>query len=98
MRKKILSLFTLFIVWLFIFPKYSLASSITLSSSQTSILAPDEEFVVNVNLSVSTSNSTVYYLRGEFYQQGTFSYCGFTWNGTGWYNGSYTSNGWVNLL
>lgn len=95
--KRISSIIFILILFLFVFPRCSEASSITFSSPQTSITGPDEEFVVNVNLSVNAQNGTVYYLRGEFYQQNTSSYCGFTWNGNSWYNGPY-STGWDKFL
>ncbi len=89
--------FLLGILFLF-FPQEIIASSIAISSSQTSLSAPNEEFVVSANLSVSAPNGTTYYLRGEFYLPDTSAYCGFTWNGQSWYNGPYTSSeGWKNL-
>ena len=73
------------------------AAGFTLSSAQTSINAGDE-FNVNVNFSISAANGTIYYLRGAFYQT-SGNYCGFTWNGSNWYNGPYTANnGWQQLL
>ncbi len=73
------------------------AAGFTLSSTQTSINAGDE-FNVNVNFSISIANGTTYYLRGAFYQT-SGNYCGFTWNGSNWYNGPYTANnGWQQLL
>lgn len=85
--------FGLIFLW---FPSNVLASSITYSSSQTNI-GVDDEFIVNAQLTINASNGSIYYLRGEFYQN-EGSYCGFTWNGNSWYNGPYNNEGWKNLL
>lgn len=74
------------------------AITTTTSSSQTSILDTDE---YNVNATITTTNvadGTKYYLRGEFFKPTTTKYCGFTWNGTSWFNGPFTSQGWLSLL
>lgn len=68
----------------------------SLSSSQSNLNAGDE-FNVDVNFSISSADGTSYYLRGEFYKEGTSSYCGYTWNGNNWYNGPYSNNGWEQL-
>lgn len=78
---------------LFVSPAF--AATIQLTSSQTQ-LNFDEEFTVNVSLAISTSST--YYLRGMFHKPGISKYCGFTWNGSSWYNGPYTPSGLLNLL
>lgn len=95
MNRFVLLLFFVSLIFLII-PSDVFASSITYSSTQTNLNVGDE-FLVDTQLSVSASSGTVYYLRGEFYQN-EGSYCGFTWNGNGWYNGPYGSEGWKNLL
>lgn len=83
-----------------LFPGYTFAAaSITLQSNQNFLQAPDEEYEVNVSLSINQVDGTVYYLRGVFYKPGTIKYCGFTWNGSSWFNGPYSGDeGWKNLL
>ena len=73
------------------------AVSTIISSSQTNILDSDE-YLTNATISANVANGTTYYLRGEFFKPGTSSYCGFTWNGSSWFNGPFTSNGWLNLM
>lgn len=97
MKNRLKLLFGLFVFWLF-FPTSVFASTFTISSTQTDITDSDQ-IEIPVTLSIKADDGTNYYLRGEFYQEGTHNYCGYTWNGTGWYNGPYTSNGsWKNLL
>lgn len=84
--------FASFLFW----PNYALAVSILLETAQTS-LSPNQEFIVNVKLSITKENET-YFLRGMFYTE-EGKYCGYTWSGTEWYNGPYTSSeGWKKLL
>lgn len=74
------------------------AATMTLQSNQ-SLLGISDEYIVNATFAIGSSNGTVYYLRGAFYQSGTNNYCGFTWNGSSYYNGPYTTNnGWQNLF
>lgn len=81
-----------------LFAPSAFASSLTLISSITS-LDNTTEFPVDVTLSLSAQDGTVYYLRGVFYQAGGQNYCGFTWNGTSWFSGPYTTNnGWKSFL
>lgn len=87
-----------FIALCLIFPKNSLAASASLSSNQSQI-GQGDEYTVTINLSVNVANGTNYFLRGTFYQTGTTNYCGYTYNGTDWYNGPYTTNsGWLKLF
>lgn len=79
-------------------PHKIFAASLTLTSNQTQV-GQDDEYNVNVLLSIGSANGTQYFLRGTFYQSGTTNYCGYTYNGSAWYNGPYTTNnGWQNLL
>ena len=98
MRKTVLLSFCLLSLFIVFSPSRIVsAAGFTLSSAQTSINVGDE-FNVNVNFSISVANGTTYYLRGAFYQT-SGNYCGFTWNGSSWYNGPYTANnGWQQLL
>lgn len=80
----------------FVFPAF--AATFSLSSSQANLQIADT-FNVDANLSINAKDGTVYYLRGIFYQDGTTAYCGFTWNGSSWFSGPYSSNnGWENFL
>lgn len=76
------------------------AASITLSDGTPDTISDfNQEYQINVNLSINASNGTVYYLRGVFYQVQTTKYCGYTWNGTSWYNAPIsTDEGWKNFL
>lgn len=82
----------------FSFPQKAISATITTQSGQSEINASDE-YVVNANLSISTGDGTIYYLRGVFYKTGTSNYCGLTWNGSEWFSGPYTTNdGWKKFL
>ncbi|MFH0864164.1 MAG: hypothetical protein V1858_03695 [Candidatus Gottesmanbacteria bacterium] len=75
------------------------ASTLSLSSQMTSLNNLDEEYLANITLSINASDDTVYYLRGVFHKQGSSNYCGYTWNGTSWFSGPYTTNeGWKDFL
>ncbi|PIV01706.1 hypothetical protein COS54_00655, partial [Candidatus Shapirobacteria bacterium CG03_land_8_20_14_0_80_39_12] len=95
--KKIL-LGGIFFLFLFIFSHDVLAVSLENQSSQTS-LNKGEELIVNTVLNINATDGTVYYLRGIFYKTGTNNYCGYTWNGSSWFKGPYTTNeDWKNFL
>jgi hypothetical protein len=84
-----------FLIIFIVFPVYA-SSSISLSNGQSD-LTPDQELLVNISINISQNKD--YFLRGEFHKAGSTNYCGYTWNGTGWYNGPFTTNnGWLNLL
>jgi len=87
----------IFIFFLFlIYTPLVLAATISINGGQQSITANDE-YTVAVTLSIE--NSTNYYLRGVFYKPNTSHYCGYTWNGSSWFKGPYSSNnGWTNFL
>lgn len=86
-----------FIAYYFIFARYVYAVTIDLKSSIATIGATDE-FLVDVKLSINAADNTDYYLRGLFYKPGTSDYCGLTWNGTSWYSGPISPDGWKNFL
>lgn len=75
------------------------AASIELSEPNISAVTNvDQEYQVKVKLSINSPDGTVYFLRGVFYKADTRNYCGYTWNGSSWFNGPFTSNeGWKNL-
>jgi len=75
------------------------ASSIFLhDGSPNTIENYEQEYQVGLDLSINAPSGTVYYLRGVFYKQGTSNYCGYTWNGTSWFKGPYSTNeGWKNF-
>lgn len=90
-----------FLLCLFFSPGSSVfASSINLSEPSTSSISDyGQEYQVKVDLLINTSDGTPYYLRGVFYQSGSTNYCGYTWNGSSWFNGPYSSgDGWKNFL
>lgn len=72
------------------------AAQISLSSDISDI-QEDTEVPIRVLFSVGAKDDTEYYLRGIFYKEDSSNYCGYTWSGSGWYNGPYSDNGWVNL-
>ncbi len=77
------------------------AASINLSNGTPNVItSSDQEYQVNASLSIdNAADGTVYYMRGVFFQTGSTNYCGFTWNGSSWFKGPYTSNdGWKNFL
>lgn len=89
------------IVALFIFMKIctseSMAASMMLQSAQSN-LGMDQELSIQASLTIQTADSTNYYLRAMFFKDGTSSYCGYTWNGSEWFKGPYSSNeGWKKL-
>jgi len=75
------------------------ASEITMQATKTSLASADEEFQVNLSLTVNNADNKTYYLRGVFEQTGSENYCGYTWNGRNWFSGPYSSNdGWKSFL
>jgi hypothetical protein len=75
------------------------ASEISLKANKTSLDSSDDELQVNLSLTVNNADNKIYYLRGIFGQTGSDNYCGYTWNGTNWFSGPYSSNdGWKNFL
>lgn len=96
---RVLLVLVLFAAFSLLSSHVSSAASITLSNAPSQLASPNDEYIVDVSLSISTSDGTIYYLRGVFYQEGTSNYCGLTWNGSSWFSGPYTSNeGWKNFL
>lgn len=94
-RLPIIFLFFLLLI-IFCSPQKIFAATFNLSNSPTQIGISDE-YPVDVTLSISVADGTIYYLRGAFYKNGTSNYCGYTWNGTEWFNGPYSTQ-WKNLL
>lgn len=79
-------------------PGFAASISYSPVSSQQSFLQTDE-INLHVTLSLTAVEGTTYYLRGVFYKEGSSNYCGFTWNGSTFYSGPYTTNeGWKNFL
>lgn len=78
----------------------SSASSIDIQNeSLITITNPSQEYSVDVKLSINADDGTVYYLRGVFYKDSSTNYCGYTWNGSEWFSGPYSSNeGWKKFL
>lgn len=75
------------------------AATIAIDNTKTQLQSVDEEYPVDVTLSINASDETTYYLRGVFYKQDTTNYCGYTWNGSTWFKGPYSSSeGWKNFL
>ncbi len=72
------------------------AASVTyLESPQDSAFTSVDELTFQIKLSINVSNNTNYYLRGVFYKKDTSNYCGFTWNGSAFFSGPYSTNeGW----
>lgn len=90
---KAIFLFYIIIVLYFFVPVKAFASTIILQSDTMQINNSEEEYTVNVALSLNVLNNTEYYLRGVFYKPNTYDYCGYTWNGNTWFNGPYTEEG-----
>lgn len=85
------------LLFLFIVQAPALAYQLAISSDQIDV-TDTSEVDVSVNLSINADNGTKYYLRGAFFKPSSANSCGYTWNGSSWYNGPYTSNqGWKNL-
>ena len=97
-RYKLILLIIILTLPFFISTK-AFASSITLQSDMAEIGNQEDEYTVNITLSINVPDNTENYLRGAFYKPNTNDYCGYTWNDKDWFNGPYTTNdGWKNLL
>src|SRR3989338_2950173 len=93
----VIVLFLLF--FMFRFSTVSAAEIILSDIDTAEITKVEQELTVPLELKINSSDGTVYYLRGAFFKEGTSQYCGYTWNGSEWYNGPFTSgNGWKKLL
>lgn len=89
-------LFTFLLAFFFVPFVYSATIS---SSGDKSQLGLNDELNVALNLSISATDGTQYYLRGLLYKSGTSNYCGYTWNGSNWFSGPYSGNdGWKSFL
>lgn len=83
---------------LFLFAVPCFAASLSVSSPTSQIKSTDE-FEVSVSLSINAATGSAYFLRGVFFLPNKSDYCGYTWNGSSWFNGPYSSNeGWKNFL
>ena len=68
-------------------PLQAYAASITSSiTNQNSTYQVNDEVQIHVSIEINSSDGTAYYLRGVFYKSGTSNYCGYTWNGSTFYN------------
>src|SRR3989338_744902 len=93
----VIVLFLLF--FMFRFSNVSAAEIILSDIDTAEITKVEQELTVPLELKINSSDGTVYYLRGAFFKEGTSQYCGYTWNGSEWYNGPFTSgDGWKKLL
>lgn len=88
-----------FIFWIILFSlafllpqKIFAAANITMQNGSSQI-GINDEYTVDVQLSISVGDGTIYYLRGVFYQPGTTNYCGYTWNGSNWFKGPFSNAG-----
>lgn len=79
-----------------VFPGEMLAASIELIESPSiTTFTPNDEITFKIKLSITAPDTTSYYLRGVFYKKGTSNYCGYTWNGSTFFSGPYSTNdGW----
>lgn len=89
-----------FLFLFLVFTGKAFGSSISyVESPSSSTFSPTDEISFRINLSINTANDTNYYLRGVFYKKGSSNYCGYTWNGNGFFNGPYSTNeGWKQFL
>lgn len=86
------------LILLFLLPQKVYAASISFQNGK-STLNNDEEYAIDATITIQASENTPYYLRGVFSKQGSSNYCGYTWNGSSWYSGPYSTNeGWKNFL
>jgi len=94
----IVFLAVLLVFWLFL-PSKIFAAQINLSNPNLETVNDfNQEYQLDVSLSISAQDETKYYLRGVFYKPGTNKYCGITANGDNWYKGPFSANdGWKNL-
>lgn len=75
--KKILSIFTIFIVWLFIFPqRIEAARSLSITSDKLSLFG-DEEMLITASPSGFATDEAIL-IKGAFYQDGSTNYFGYT--------------------
>ncbi len=96
---RILGTLILSVLLPFLITKAVFAASIDISSGPSRLLSSNEEYSVNVVLSINTPDGTPYYLRGVFFKPGDNNYCGYTWNGNFYFKGPISANeGWKNFL
>ena len=67
-------------------------------STNKSEVGINEDIELETNLTIQAGDGNEYFLRGVIYKPGSNNYCGFTWNGTGWFSGPYsTQEQWKNF-
>lgn len=89
----------LIVLQFFLLSSYVNSATIDLESSADTVTSTEQDVTVNVTLHINQKDDEKYYLRGVFFIPGTSDYCGYTWNGTGWYAGPVSSGeGWKNFL
>ncbi len=71
---------------LFLFSKAASVFAVTVAISNVPDTISDQPF--NINISITGASTATNYLRVDYFQPGTTNYFGYTFNGTGWYNGS----------
>lgn len=81
------------VLLIFLLPQKVFAASFFTQNPDKTNIGINDEISVSTNLSINVSDGTQYYLKGVFYKPGTSNYCGYIWNGSGWY-----SDGWANFL
>ncbi len=87
----------IFFLLLFIFVPKAHAATISHNTTKTSI-GIGEDIELDVNLEIQAGDGNEYFLRGVFYKPGDNNYCGFTWNGSTWFSGPYsTQEQWKNF-
>lgn len=87
----------IFLLLFLLFVPSTYAATISHTTTKTSI-GIDEDIELDVNLTIQAGDGNEYFLRGVFYKPGDNNYCGFTWNGSTWFSGPYsTQEQWKNF-
>ncbi len=85
-NRQFLLLISLVLLFLF-FPRNVFAATISTSiTNPSSSFQVNDEIQLHSSLDINIADGTNYYLRAVFYESGTTSYCGYTWNGSAFYN------------
>ncbi len=98
--RAIISLLFVFSACLFLTGSQVISANIIIDNyGDSEIEGYEDEYEVGVRIDINSADGTKYYLRGVFFEPDTSRYCGYTWNGSDWYNGPYTSGeGWTKLM
>jgi hypothetical protein len=93
-------LYLILFIFVLLSPTETRAANVSISNfSPSTISSQDTEVTANVNLAINYDDGTIYYLRGVFSKDGSDNYCGYTWNGSEWFKGPYSSDeGWKKFL